>query len=206
MKKQSRSRKRIILGITGSFGTGKSTAARIFKLLGAEIIDADKIAHRIIRPQTRIYKKLINAFGKDIVNKDRTINRNKLAKTVFGNKNSLQRLNKLIHPKVIRVIRCKIKSSKAKFIIIDAPLLIEAGLSKMADKLIVVKANREIQLKRLRKKFSFTMGEILKRIRYQIPLKEKVRMADFVIDNSKTLENTKRQVIKIWKSVEKQVK
>lgn len=203
MKKQSRNKKRIILGLTGSFGTGKSTVAGIFKARGVKIIDADEIAHRVIRPKTKIYEKMISAFGQDILDKDKAVNRNKLARIVFENKDLLKRLNKLIHPQVIRIIKEKIKSARAEIIIIDAPLLIEAGLHKIADKLIVVKTNSQIQIKRVKDKFSLAPEEIKKRIRCQIPLKEKIRVADFVIDNSKTLKNTKKQVEKIrrllWK-------
>lgn len=204
MKRQSLNKERIVVGLTGSFGSGKTTVAKIFKLLGAQVINADSIAHRIIKPQTKVYKKIIHAFGKDIVNKDRTINRDKLAKVVFNNKNLLERLNKIMHPQIIKIIKDKIKSSKSKFIVIDAPLLIETGLHRAVDKLIVVKTDPEMQLKRIKDKFSFSPGEILKRIRYQIPLKEKIRLADFVIDNSETLDNTKKQVARIrrlwWKN------
>lgn len=206
MKGRSSDKKRTILGITGSFGSGKTTVARNFKSLGAKIIDADKIAHRLIKPQTKIYKRIINTFSEDILKKNRTIDRDKLGEIVFNNKNLLKVLNKIIHPQVIRIIKREIKTSSQEVIILDAPLLIEVGLKKLVDKLIVVKITRKKQMERILHKMSLSKTDILKRIRHQIPLKDKVRIADFVVDNSGTVENTKRQVIRIWELIEKEVK
>lgn len=204
MKRQSRNKRRIIVGLTGSFGSGKTTVAGLFKSSGARIIDADSIAHGLIKPKNPIYKKIINAFGRDILNKNKTINRNKLAKLVFNNKDLLERLNKIMHPEIIRIIREKLKAAPAGIIILDAPLLIEKGLEKIADKVIVVTISREKQIERIRRKTDLKRQDILKRINAQIPLSHKVRLADFLIDNSGTIEETKKQVMAIrrllWKS------
>jgi dephospho-CoA kinase len=194
-------KKKIIIGITGSFGSGKSTVARIFKSFGAKVIDADRIAHRAIRPQTKIYKKIINVFGKDILGKSNKIERSKLARIVFSKKELLSRLNNIIHPEVVRAIRTEIKNSKAKVIVLDAPLLIESGLKKIVDRLIVVKTTTEKQIKRIQNRTSLSKPDILRRIASQIPLAYKVRLADFVIDNNSTIEKTKREVRRIWRLV-----
>jgi len=195
---------KIILGLTGSFGSGKSSVARIFKSLGADIIDADKLAHGCITPGSPAYEKIISTFGKGILKKNRVIDRKKLARIVFGNVNLLIKLNDIIHPQVIRIIKSKIKSLQSKVIVLDAPLLLEAGLDKIVDKLIVVKINRAEQIKRIRKRDHLTSEDILKRIKCQIPLSQKLRLADFVIDNSGAIEQTKTQVKKIrrllWKN------
>jgi len=197
-------KRKLILGITGTFGSGKTTVARIFKSLGARIIDADRISHQLTRPQTKIYKKIVSIFGRDILKEDKTINRKRLAYIVFENENLLKRLNRILHPEIIRVIKQRISAYKSKIIVLDAPLLIEAGLKGLVDKLIVVKITRKKQIERIQKKFALTKAEILKRIKSQIPLSLKVRLADFVIDNSKTKRETKRQVEKIrrllWKN------
>jgi dephospho-CoA kinase len=205
MKKQSRgSKRKIILGITGSFGSGKSTVAAILGSFGAKVIDADKIAHSIIRPGTKTYKKIVNAFGRDILKGNKAISRERLAKIVFSSKRLLRRLNGIVHPEVIRVIRQRIKSSSASTIVLDAPLLIEAGLAKIADKLIVVTITRKKQIERISGKTGLRKQDILKRIKAQIPLRNKIRLADFVIDNTGTINKTKKQAEQIrrllWKN------
>ena len=111
MKRLKRNKKRVILGITGTFGSGKSTVANMFKSFGAELIDADKIAHRVIRPGSGIYKKIINAFSRSILKKNKTIDRKKIAKVVFKDKKLLQKFNLIIHPEVIMIIKNQICSS-----------------------------------------------------------------------------------------------
>lgn len=204
MKKQSPGKGKIILGLTGSFGSGKTTVAGILGSFGAKVIDADKIAHSLIRPESKIYKKIVNAFGRGILKGNKAISREKLAKIVFSNKSLLRRLNGIAHPEVIRVMRQKIKTSSASVIILDAPLLIEAGLGKIVDKLIVVTITGKKQIERISKKTGLKRQDILKRIKAQIPLRNKIRVADFVIDNNGTIKKTKKQVEEIrrllWKN------
>lgn len=204
MQRQNQNKGRLILGVTGSFASGKSSVAGMFASYGAKVIDADKIAHSVIKPGSSVYKKIILGFGKDILGRNKTIQRRKLAVKVFGNKRLLARLNEIVHPEVIKIIKQKIKSSKDKAIVLDAPLLIEAGLRRLVDKLIVVKITREQQVKRAMKKSGLCRSGILKRISSQIPLSEKTGLADFVIDNSGTIAKTRKQVTlirrKLWKS------
>jgi dephospho-CoA kinase len=197
--KKVRGKKRIILGLTGSFGSGKTTVAAIFKSYGCKIIDADRIAHTVIKHAGKVYKQIIDTFGCDILKNNKSIDRDKLARIVFNNRSALGALNKIIHPVVIGIIKNQIRTSRAKVIVLDAPLLIEAGLKSLVDKLIVVNIKKNIQIERIVKKMPLSKADILKRIKNQIPLGNKVRLADFVIDNNGTLEETKSQILKIWK-------
>ncbi|MCM8795146.1 MAG: dephospho-CoA kinase [Candidatus Omnitrophica bacterium] len=202
MKGCLRLKKKIIIGITGSFGSGKTTVARIFSRYGAKVIDADKIAHRLIQQDQRVYKRIVHTFGEGILKKDKSIDRKKLARLVFTKKNFLEKLNQIMHPEIIRLIKKDIRNVKKGFVVLDAPLLLEAGLRTMVDKLIVVKINRRKQIQRLRRKTTLTPQEILKRINSQMPLRYKAKIADFVIDNSGNLSQTRSQINKIMSQLQ----
>lgn len=201
MQRPRLKRKKIILGLTGGFGSGKTSVASILRSYGAEIIDADTIAHNCYRPASSAYKKIINIFGRDILGRDKKIGRKKLGSKVFTDKRLLKKLNSIIHPRVKGIIRDKIRRAKRKVVVIDAPLLIETGLHGIVDKLIVVKVSKLEQLKRIKKRDALSRGQILKRIKAQVPLRCKVRLADFIIDNSGRKEETKRQVKNIWREL-----
>ena len=191
-----------IIGITGSFGTGKTTVAKIFKELGAKLIDADKLAHKIIRPKTMAWKKVIASFGRNILLPQGIIDRKKLGSIVFKDKPSLDKLCRIIHPIVIEEIEKKVNQIKIdtpdSLVVIDAPLLIEAGLMDKIDALIVVKANRETQIKRSINRTRLSRDQILQRIRMQMSLKDKEEKADYIIDNNGTLAQTKKEVERVW--------
>lgn len=206
MQKQKKNEKykKLVIGVTGIFGSGKSTVSGIFKSYGSKIIDADKIAHRHLLPGAKSYKRIVRSFGDSIIFKARKeIDRRKLGRVVFSNHKLLKKLNAIIHPEVIRDIKGNIRKSKAGVIVLDAPLLLEAGLKKIVDDLIVVIIDRDELIRRLIKKTSLKRLEILKRIKSQIPQNVKSRFADFIIDNSGTVSETRKQVKKIWRSLRK---
>ena len=189
-----------IIGLTGSFGTGKTFVASIFRSLGAKVIDADRIAHGVIRKGNPEYKRIVKSFGKEILNEKKEIDRAKLGAVVFSNTALLRELNRIVHPSVIKEIRRSIRNAgKKDIVVIDAPLLIEASLDKFIDKLIVVKCQKRRQIERCREKFCLQKKEILRRIESQIPLKKKMKMADLVIDNSLTRSRTREQARKAWR-------
>lgn len=188
---------RLVLGITGGYGTGKTTVAGFFKKFGAKIIDADNIAHKMIRPGTKVYKKIIKHFGKDILKPDKSIERSELAKIVFSGKENIAKLNRIMHPEIKELIEERLIRADNKLIVLDAPLLFETGLDKFLDKIIVVKARKERQFGRLLKNTGLCRKQIALRIAAQMPLSEKVRRADFVIDNNGTIARTKKQAEEI---------
>jgi dephospho-CoA kinase len=203
MKRPSRNKK-LILGLTGGIASGKSTVAAMFKSLGARVIDADKISHSLIKPDTRVYRKIVRTFGRKILNKDRTVKRSELGRIVFNDKDRRKKLNRIMHPEIIRIIRKKLNALRKGTVVLEAPLLIESGLTGLVDKLIVVNVSLANQIKRIQRKNPINNKEILKRIKSQMPLEKKVRLADFVIDNNGTKEKTRKQVAKIrrlwWKN------
>ena len=193
MKKRKQSKKKIF-GLTGGFGTGKSTVARMFRSFGALVIDADLISRDLIKPRAEAYRKIIRLFGKGILSKSGIINRRKLAGIVFSDKKSLEKFNQIMHPAIIRRMKREIKNAKEDIVVLDAPLLLETRLDRFVDTVLVVKANFANQLSRIQKKTSLSKSEIIARIKSQSPLKEKLRLADFVIDNNGTVQNTRKQV------------
>ena len=189
----------MIIGLTGGIASGKTTVAGLFKKKGALVLDADKIARKVIERDSPVYRKVVRFFGSDILNKDRSINRRCLAKIVFSSSLKLKKLNSFIHPVVIKIINDELKKRKGKrVVVIDAPLLIEANLSSLVDRLIVVKTKQKIQINRIVAKMKLSRSEILKRIKNQISLRDKIKLADYVIDNGSSFKNTEKQVKDIW--------
>lgn len=204
MKNKPKKGSKFIIGITGSFGSGKSMLAGLLADRDTLLIDADKIARALLKKGSRTYLKLVNIFGKGILRPDSSIDRRKLSGLVFADKQALRKLNRAVHPQVIREIKDRISRSVKSRVVLDAPLLIEAGLEKICDCVVVVKISRQQQIKRLRKKLGFSANQVSARSAAQLPLSVKLRKADFIIDNSKGLKETRKQVSKIrrllWKS------
>lgn len=196
--------KKIIIGITGSFASGKSTVAGLFVRLGAKVIDADKIAHSLLRANNSLKKQISGVFGRSILKNDSSIDRNKLGEIVFSDRDALRKLNQIMHPEIIRLIKQKIKSCHNRVIILDAPLLIESGLKLLVDKLVVVKIKRAEQIKRAKKRTLLEESQIVKRIKQQLSLQKKLRLADFIIDNNGQIKKTREQVLKIWNKIQEQ--
>jgi len=199
MPKQKRNEP-LIIGVTGDIGSGKTTVALVFKKLGADVIDADKLAHEAISSKSPSYKKIIYLFGETVLGKNKQINRRKLGKIVFADRKLLLKLNRIIHPEVIKQIKNRIAGSKKQMVVLDVPLLIESGLHKITNKVIVVKTNAPQRIHRIKNKLSLSGSEISKRQGFQLPLREKMRLADFIIDNNGTIDKTKEQVEKIVRS------
>lgn len=192
----------LIIGITGGMGTGKTTVAKMFLPFGARIIDADKIAHSVMKPQTDTWRKLLAVFGKEISGGNGTINRKKLSEIVFRKEpHKLEKLNCIVHPEVKDIILKRIQDARKSgldTVVIDAPLLIEAGLQTIVDKLIVVTTGNKTQEERNRSQHKLSLQEIRARISSQLSLSEKEKRADYIIDNGGSLENTRKQVKEIW--------
>lgn len=191
----------MIIGVTGSFGSGKTAVAGMFKRLGAYVIDADEVCHSLTAPGKGVYGKVVRCFGGSILKKDMSIDRKKLGNIVFKNKTALSKLNKIIHPEAIKVFDEMVRASKNRLVIIDAPLLVESGYYKKTDRLIVVRTNKDRQIKRIMRAKGMKRGDVLRMIGMQAPLKKKLALADFTIDNNGSKKRTLFQVKRIWKQL-----
>ena len=194
-----------IIGLTGNIGSGKSTVAKTFEELGAKVIDADEIARAAVEPGKPALKELISEFGKEILNDDGTLNRKYVADAVFNNEAKREKLNSIIHPRILGEINGyidKYRDDGEEVVIIEAALLVEKrGLIKIIDKLIVVSVDRETQIERVRTRDNLDRDEIVSRIESQMNNEDKTRHADYVIDNTESIESTRNQVEKIWESL-----
>jgi len=196
----------IIVGLTGSVGTGKSTVTKFFGELGAYIIDWDDLARKVTHPHLKAWKEIVEYFGKGILNDDLTINRQKLAEIVFSDREKVAKLNQIVHPEVFKEderITNKVKSLDPDALIIkDIPLLFEVARPIFVDKVVVVSASEQTQLRRLEEK-GMSREDARSRIKSQLPLEEKIKSADFVINNDGPLEETKRQIEEIYSLLRK---
>ena len=190
----------IIIGLTGSVGSGKSTVSNFFKDLGAYVIDWDELARKVTRPNLAAWKEVVDHFDKGILNDDLTIDRQKLADIVFSDKEKLAKLNQIVHPRVFQedeAITDEIKGHDPDALIVkDIPLLFEVTPPIFVDKVIVVTTSEQIRLRRLEAK-GMNRKEAQRRTKSQLPLEKKIESADFVINNDGPLEETRKQVEEI---------
>ena len=183
----------MIIGITGSIGAGKTTVTAMFGKLGCNVIDADKIGRTIL--QKDIYQDVIDCFGPRVLTKNKKIDKEKLKKIVFYNKNKLMRLNHISHPIIINKIKKQLKTNKIN--VIDAAVLIEANLADHLDGMIVVVAKLDQQRERVNKRDNIDMEMIERIMDSQISHKKRLKYATETIDNSGTVESTREQVAEI---------
>ena len=195
----------LVIGITGSIATGKSTVSKMIKELGYTVVDADIAARVVVEPGEEAYQKIVEHFGKEILLANGEIDRKKLGDLVFQNEEKRLLLNSIVHP----AVRKKMNDEKElaifrgeKVVFLDIPLLYESNLTYMVDKVLVVYVDQTTQLERLMNRNHLTKEEALARITSQLSIEQKRERADAVIDNRGTIEQTKTQllsVLKDWK-------
>jgi dephospho-CoA kinase len=195
----------INVGLTGGIATGKSLVSNHFKELGAYIIDYDAVSHEIIAPKRNAWKRIVDLFGEEILNEDLTINRRRFGEIVFNDPEKRKRLEGITHPEIFIETRKRIKSIKNSnpeaVIIQDVPLLFETNLYKTVDRVIVVYSSEETQIKRLIERDGLNEDDAKRRISSQMPLDEKARYADFVISNEGSIEETKKEVEEVFRTL-----
>jgi dephospho-CoA kinase len=200
------------VGLTGGIASGKSVVGEMFVALGAHLVQADHIAHSLMEIGEPVYNEVVRHFGREILNPDGSINRSKLAEAAFGPPGEdkppsrIADLNRIVHPAVIRSqeewMHAVSLQDPHGVAIVEAALLIEAGAAKRFDRLIVVTCNMEQRAERLARRqkvdLEIARAEVARRMAAQLSDEEKIKSADYVIDNSGTLEHTRNQVQQIW--------
>ena len=195
----------ILIGLTGGVATGKSTVAAMFKHCGAIVIDADALAHDVVRPGKPAWREIVRRFGRSILKTDRTLNRQALGQIVFGNRVRRRQLECIIHPRVareqVRQTREAARRDHRAIVVYDVPLLFEAGIDKRVDKIVVITADQQTQIARLKTRNGLSRSQALRRIRSQIPLARKIRLADYLLDGTKDRRSLKRDVAKLFQAL-----
>jgi dephospho-CoA kinase len=188
------------VGLTGGIACGKSTVASMLRDLDVTILDADPLVHELLESGQPVYEEVVREFGSEILTPDKKIDRAKLGAVVFADHKRLERLNQIVHPRVIDLITKWFgvldRPDGPPVAIIEAALLIEAGYRGKLDRLIVVRCDQEQQLARLRAR-GLTEEQARQRITAQMPSDEKAKLADDVINSSGSLEHTQQQVVKL---------
>ncbi len=190
------------VGLTGGICSGKSTVADMLEELGCRVLRLDPLAHELIAPGQPAYQEIVAAFGWEILASDGSIERQKLARVVFADGKQLDRLNAIVHPRVIAQVEAQLAELAAVMptgiVIVEAALLIESGYYRQLDKLIVTWCTEEQQLARLMARTGLSRAEVAMRLAAQLPAEEKRRYADYEIDCSGSLEHTHAQVEEVW--------
>ncbi len=193
----------LILGLTGGIASGKSTVVKMLKNKGAIIFDTDILAREVVNVGEPAWEEIIAYFGEDIKLPDGAIDRKKLGHIVFNDPEARHRLNMIVHPRIVEKLlaetdKLRNKKNPPEIVVYDVPLLIEAGMNKMVDMVVLVYASPEIQKERLKYRDGLNEEEIEARLGSQMPMEEKKKYADYIIYNESHLEDTIYQVDELW--------
>jgi dephospho-CoA kinase len=205
------------VGLTGGIAAGKSVVGEMFVALGAHLVQADRIAHSLMQPGEAVYNEVVRHFGREILNPDGSVNRAKLAEVAFGPTTApegkraprIEELNRIVHPVVIRSQDAWMdeigRQDPHAVAIVEAALILEAGVGERFDSVIVVTCSADQRVARFaaRQKIDIDTArkEVLRRMAAQLPDEEKMKAADYVIDNSGSLEQTREQVREVWQKL-----
>ncbi|MGX9135543.1 dephospho-CoA kinase [Rummeliibacillus sp. JY-2-4R] len=190
----------MIIGLTGSIASGKSTVAKMLQELGIKIVDADLVARVVVEPGTETLNEIVNVFGEEILLENGGLNRSKLGELIFHDPGKRKQLNDIMHPAIRKEMlrqRDEWLNNGEKHVVMDIPLLFESGLQHFVEKILVVSVNEDTQLTRLMERNHFTEEEAKARITSQLPISVKEKGADAVIYNNGNLEKTRAQLLKI---------
>lgn len=195
----------LVVGLTGAMCTGKSTVSSMFAELGCLIIDADQVARQLVEPEQPAWRRIVRIFGKEILNKDKSLDRKKLAAIIFADAGKRKLLNSILHPFILkeeeRLVKEAAKQGNQKIAIVSAALMIEAGTYKRFQKIIVVACSKETQIERIMKRENISRKEALQRWSAQLSSKEKKKYANYVINTSGPFPKTRKQVVQVYEKL-----
>lgn len=195
----------MILGLTGNIAAGKSRVAREFTRLGATVVDADLLAREAVEPGTVTLERLVDRFGGAILNADGQLDRPTLAAIVFADEGARADLNAIVHPAIAALSRQRLSELRSDpgipLIVYDAPLLLEAGADKRVDQVLVIRIDESVQRQRLQQRDQLSAEEVQQRIDAQMSQEEKLKRADYVIDNSGSVADMRSQVEALWRQL-----
>jgi len=193
------------VGLTGGIACGKSTVAKMFVNRGAHLIDFDRLTHEAQEPGKPGWQKIVDYFGREILKPDKKIDRVKLGNIVFADKKKLTKLGKIVHPLIYQEWEARLerieKKEKHAIILSDVPLLFEGKMQYFFDLTMVVLVSQEDQINRLMKRNGWSREEAQRRLNSQMPVSEKIALADIVIDNKGTVADTERKVNEVWQEL-----
>jgi dephospho-CoA kinase len=190
-----------VIGLTGGMGSGKSTVSQLLAEFGAVIIDADKVGHEAYQSNTKTWRDLVAAFGRQIVAQDGSIDRKKLGAIVFGSPEQLEHLNHIVHPRMFEMMKERIEQYRqqgVKVVVLDAAILFEANWTPLVDEIWVVIASESLVITRAKARTGLPEEQIRSRLNSQMPVEEKVKKANVVIQNDGTFEDLQVQVRNLW--------
>ncbi|MGZ3603787.1 MAG: dephospho-CoA kinase [Thermodesulfobacteriota bacterium] len=197
----------LIVGLTGGVASGKTAVSGVLKEEGAYIIDADQIARELVQPHQPAWNELVRTFGEEILQEDRSIDRKKLADRVFADPNQRKLLDQILHPLITEEMDRRTKEIGQKnpqaIVVIDAPLLIEVGYHRQVDKVMVVTSTQAQQFERLKARDGINFEEALRILSSQMPIEEKVKLADFVIRNEGSLAEVRKRTKEVFRELKK---
>jgi dephospho-CoA kinase len=195
--------KKLKIGITGGVGSGKTLAAKYFESLGYKVIYADKVAKELYKKNPQLKKKLVKEFGKEILDDSGNIDLNGLRRLVLSGKNTIKRVNKIVHPFVFREIEKAFHSAKGNIVFIEAAIMFETGSSKKMDYVILIYANKQNRIKRITKRDGVSTSDVKKIMDIQMDERKKLKLADFTVNNNYTPADLKKNIHSLEKILRK---